>query len=148
MLLPLARSRLHPYKNIINNIHIWELFNNLRFYQAIFAMIFPSQQQQQSKDYKDHLVFSQYRTAEEFYSPTEKYQLNQTELRKMKEHFSVYYNVAKRTNVEEDSVGLQSFSKYGAHEFIDACAIDHCVGFFNHNGIYYIIDKEFEYFKI
>ena len=45
------------------------------------------------------------------------------------------------TNVKEDSVGLQSFSKYGAYEFIDACAIGHCVGFFNRNGIYYIIDK-------
>src|SRR2546423_5033944 len=77
MLLPLARSRLHPYKNIINNIHIWELFNNLRFYQAIHTKIFPSQQ---SKDHsKDHLVFSQPEAAEEFYSPTERYELNKSE---------------------------------------------------------------------
>ena len=46
------------------------------------------------------------------------------------------------TNIREDSIGLLSFSKYGAHEFIDACAIDHCVGFFNCNGVNYIIDKE------
>jgi hypothetical protein len=61
-------------------------------------------------------------------------------------HMLAYIHWA--TNVEEDSVGLLSFSKYGAHEFIDACAIDHCVGFFNHNGIYSIIDKEFEYVEI
>jgi hypothetical protein len=47
------------------------------------------------------------------------------------------------TNVREDNVGLLSFPKHGAHEFIDAFAIDHCVGFFNLNGIYYIVDKEF-----
>ena len=29
MLLPLARSNLHPYKNIINNVQIWEMFNHL-----------------------------------------------------------------------------------------------------------------------
>lgn len=93
MLLPLARSRLHPYKNIINNIHIWELFNNLRFYQAIHATIFPPQQ---GKDHKDHLTYSQPETAEEFYSPAERYQLSQTELKKIKEHFSVYYDIANQ----------------------------------------------------
>ena len=31
MLLPLARLRLHPYKNIINNIHVQEMFNHLKF---------------------------------------------------------------------------------------------------------------------
>ena len=46
------------------------------------------------------------------------------------------------TNVKEDSVGLLSFSRFGAYEFIDACAIDHCVGFFNCNEVFYIIDKE------
>ena len=94
MLLPLSRSRLHPYKNIINNIHIWELFNNLRFYQDTYTKIFPFQRQ--DKDFKDHLVFSQPETNEEFYFPMEKYQLNQVELKKLKEHFSVYYNVANQ----------------------------------------------------
>jgi len=97
MLLPFARSRLHPYKNIINNIHIWELFNNLRFYQDIYTKVFPPQQ---NKDYKNNLVFSQPKIAEEFYSPTKKYQLNQTELKKMKEHFSVYYSNIRNKKLE------------------------------------------------
>ena len=46
------------------------------------------------------------------------------------------------TNIKEDNVGLLSFSKYGAYEFIDALAIDHCIGFFNLNGINYIVNKE------
>ena len=28
------------------------------------------------------------------------------------------------SNVKEDSIGLLSFSRFGAYEFIDACAID------------------------
>jgi len=94
MLLPLARSRLHPYKNITNNIHIWELFNNLRFYQDIYTKIFPFQQQ--DKGFKDHLMFSQPETAEEFYFPMEKHQLSQAELKKIKDHFSVYYDVTNQ----------------------------------------------------
>src|SRR6266498_2360118 len=47
-------------------------------------------------------------------------------------------------DIREDSVGLISFQRYGAHEFIDAFAIDHCVGFFQLRNTYYIIDKEHE----
>jgi hypothetical protein len=47
------------------------------------------------------------------------------------------------TNIREDNIRLLSFSKYDVHEFIDAFAINHYVGFFNFNGIYYIVDKEF-----
>ena len=55
-------------------------------------------------------------------------------------HMLAYIHWA--ANIKED-VELLSFSRYGAYEFIDAFAIDHCVGFFNLNRINYIIDKEF-----
>ena len=55
MLLPLARSQLHPYKNIINNLHIWELLNHLQYYQSIYMNIFPSQS---PKQYARNIVFS------------------------------------------------------------------------------------------
>ena len=45
--------------------------------------------------------------------------------------------------VKEDNTGLLSFQGYGSHEFIDAYAIDHCVGFIKINQLYYIVDKEF-----
>jgi hypothetical protein len=45
-------------------------------------------------------------------------------------------------DIEEDSVGLISFRKYGAYEFIDAFAIDHCVGFFQLRNAYYVIDNK------
>ncbi|UZO18446.1 uncharacterized protein OCT59_009759 [Rhizophagus irregularis] len=67
MLVPLARSRFHPYKNIINNIYIWELFNYLQFYQTIHTKIFSSQQI--NKNEKRN-VFSQDGVNEEFYYPS------------------------------------------------------------------------------
>ena len=45
-------------------------------------------------------------------------------------------------DIEQDNIGLLSFSRYGTYEFIDIYAIDHCVGFFQLGNIYYIIDKE------
>lgn len=93
MLLPLARSRLHPYKNIISNIHIWELLNHLQYYHTIYTNIFPPQP---PKQYSTHLVFSNSDANEEFYFPSKKYKLNQAELKKIKDHFSVYYNVKNK----------------------------------------------------
>jgi hypothetical protein len=94
MLLPLARSRLHPYKNIINNLHIWELFNHLQYYQSVYMNIFPSQL---PKQYASNIVFSKSDADEEFYFPSKKYELNQSELKKIKDHFSVSYNVKNKT---------------------------------------------------
>lgn len=44
--------------------------------------------------------------------------------------------------VKEDNIRLLSFLGNESHEFIDVCAIDHCVGFIKINQTYYIIDKE------
>ena len=40
MLLPLAKSRLHPYKNIINTVHLLEIFNHLSYQQKIINRFF------------------------------------------------------------------------------------------------------------
>ncbi|CAG8682000.1 13315_t:CDS:1 [Dentiscutata erythropus] len=44
--------------------------------------------------------------------------------------------------VEEDNIGLKSFKQLGAYAFIDASAIDHCVGFIEIENLFYIVDKE------
>ncbi|CAB4424712.1 unnamed protein product [Rhizophagus irregularis] len=41
--------------------------------------------------------------------------------------------------------GLISFQKFEAHEFIDAFAIDHCVGLFQIKTTYYVLDKDIDY---
>ncbi|PKY40935.1 galactose oxidase [Rhizophagus irregularis] len=48
-------------------------------------------------------------------------------------------------DVREYSAGFISFQKFGAREFIDAFAIDHCVGFFQIKTTYYVIDKDVDY---
>ena len=55
-------------------------------------------------------------------------------------HMLAYIHWANQ--VKKDDIGLLSFLGYGSHQFIDACAIDRCVGFIKINRIYYIIDKE------
>lgn len=94
MLLPLVRSRLHPYRNLINNIHIWELLNHLQYYHTIYTNIFPPPQ---LPNQYSHHVFSKQNTDEKFYFPLKKYTLSQTELKKIKDHFSVFYNVTNKT---------------------------------------------------
>ncbi|CAI2189634.1 16908_t:CDS:2 [Funneliformis geosporum] len=47
-------------------------------------------------------------------------------------------------NIIEDNIGLISFQKYDAHEFIDLSAIDCCIGFFQLRNTYYVIDKKFD----
>src|ERR1051325_12143718 len=75
MLLPLARSRIHPYKNIINNIHLMELINYFpyRYQQLSLPKI-------SSNKYANHLVYSNEYYLEEFYFPTKNYILSQSEL--------------------------------------------------------------------
>ena len=61
-----------------------------------------------------------------------------------KTHMLAYIHWA--ANIEKDSVGLLSFSRYSAYEFIDTFAIDHCVRFLKLGHTYYVIDKEFVHF--
>ncbi len=91
MLQPLAKSRLHPYKNLINNVHLLELFNNLYFYKEIYEQIFPPLFH---KEYKKHLVYTNQYYEEEFQWPSKPYTLNASEIKKIKDHFSVTENIA------------------------------------------------------
>lgn len=89
MLLPLARSRLHPYKNIINNIYVIELFNHLQFYKNINQKIFPPVQEKNSKQ----ISFSAEDYEEKFLNPIVQFTLNNAELKKIKNHYITNYNV-------------------------------------------------------
>ncbi|CAI2170562.1 17912_t:CDS:2, partial [Funneliformis geosporum] len=58
-----------------------------------------------SKYYLNHLAYSQPNTEEELYFPSKRHTLSHLELRKIKEHFSVSYNVRSRK--------LNTFSSFG-----------------------------------
>jgi hypothetical protein len=91
MLLPLAKSRLHPYKNIINNVYLMELFNYLPYYQEIYQQIFLPKPP--PKQYAQHLIYTNEYYFEEFYFPTKKHILLQNQLKKIKENLSTSYNI-------------------------------------------------------
>jgi hypothetical protein len=95
MLQPLAKSRLHPYKNLINHVYLLELFNNLQYYRKIYEQIFPPIS---CKEYKEHLVYTNQNYEEEFQWPSKKYTLNISEVKKIKNHLSV---------IEDIAVGMQ-----------------------------------------
>ncbi|CAG8490345.1 27706_t:CDS:2 [Dentiscutata erythropus] len=202
MLLPLTKSKLHPYKNLINNIHLLEIFNCLKFNQMIYNQIFPKIP---PKVHEEHLAYTgEY--GQDFYFPSAQYKLTQSELIKIKHHFSTIYDVSglqlmsfsqtgtkygrlrtkdevdiyanypKRpsvfklqnfyalveyyltyefegskvmlayiqwtSSVEEDSIGIKKFSRMGSYAFINASAIDNCVGFIEIDKLFYIVDKE------
>src|SRR4051794_15743168 len=90
MLLPLAKSRIHPYKNIINTVHLLELFNYLPYRQDIYKQIFLSQP---SKQYAQHLIYFNEHYLEKFYFPTKNYILSYCELKKIKENLSTSYDM-------------------------------------------------------
>ncbi|CAG8727529.1 8692_t:CDS:2, partial [Racocetra persica] len=142
---------------------------------------------------------------QDFYFPSANYKLSQSELKKIKQHFStisdvsglqlmsfshegtkygrlrtkdvdIYANYPKQlsvfevqdfyaiveyyltyefegskamlayiqwmSSVEKDNVGLKSFRRLDAYAFIDASAIDYCVGFIEIANLFYIVDKE------
>lgn len=92
MLLPLARSRLHPYKNIANNVYIIELFNHLQFHKIVYQKLFP----EKPIDAHRGSVFTTDNYEEEFYSPMQQYTLKRGEIKKIKEHYSTHYDVRAR----------------------------------------------------
>ena len=88
MLLPLARSRIHPYKNIINNVYLMELINYLPYqHQDIFLP------KLNSKKYAEHLVYSNEYYLEEFYFPRKNHILSLSQLKKIKENLSTSYDM-------------------------------------------------------
>src|SRR6185369_4193594 len=90
MLQPLAKSRLHPYKNLINKVYLLELFNDLRFLKDIHERVFPPTS---SKEYKRHLVYSNEYYEGELSWPSQPYTLNASEVKRIKNHFSSTENV-------------------------------------------------------
>ncbi|CAG8662147.1 25383_t:CDS:2, partial [Gigaspora rosea] len=113
MLFPLARSRLYPYKNIINNIYMIELFNHLKFYKQINQSIFlPVQEAVNS----NQINFSAEGYEEQFLGPIAQYILSKAELKKLKNHYITNYNVTSN-QLQSFTFQVQKFgrlcTKYG-----------------------------------
>ena len=101
MLIPLVKSQIHPYANLWNNLILNERFNHLKYKTKIYEQIFS---QKEEKEWPTHRVFSSTLYEEfELYSPSKKYTLSTTELKKLKEIYLAIYDL----NISEIKVLLQ-----------------------------------------
>ena len=101
MLIPLVKSQIHPYANLWNNLILNERFNHLKYKTKIYEQIFS---QKEEKEWPTHRVFSSSLYEEfELYSPSKKYTLSTTELKKLKEIYLAIYDL----NISEIKVLLQ-----------------------------------------
>lgn len=93
ILLPLVHSRLHPYKNLSNNILLSERFNHLTF-------VHPSLSDRLCKSsvetYSEDKVFSLDDTLEEFYWPKQDCSLTVHELKQLKYFYSILFNTPRK----------------------------------------------------
>lgn len=93
ILLPLVHSRLHPYKNLTNNILLSERFNHLIF---VYPLLFDQLYESSTKTYSEDKVFSLSTQTEEFYWPKRDYSLTVNELNQLKHFYSILFNTPRK----------------------------------------------------
>ena len=91
MLIPLVKSQIHPYANLLNNLVLNERFNHLKYKIKFYEQVFS---QEEEKEWPSHRVFSSSLYEEfELYSPSKKYNLSTIELKKLKETYSAIFDL-------------------------------------------------------
>ena len=86
MLLPLVRSRKHPYVNLQNQITIWTRFAHLKYKPEVNQRILRCPEE--TRIWPLHRVFSIPEISEELYSPYSAYTMDQTQERRLKEYYA------------------------------------------------------------
>jgi hypothetical protein len=86
MLLPLVRSQRHPYVNLQNQITLWTRFAHLKYQPIMNQRILRCPEE--TRVWPLHRVFSVPGISEELYSPYSIYTIDQTEERRLKEHYA------------------------------------------------------------
>ncbi|CAJ0750603.1 16162_t:CDS:2, partial [Entrophospora sp. SA101] len=92
MLLPLTKSKKDPYKNLFNNITLLEQFNLIKFFPQ-YSTIF-EESVEENRGWPSHRVYvNNNYEGYEFYSPSVKHSLNNSEANKLKECYGAIYNL-------------------------------------------------------
>jgi hypothetical protein len=86
MLLPLVRSRQHPYTNLRNQITTWTRFSHLQYKAEINQKLF-GMNLKETQNYSENCVFTTDGTEKELHSPTYKYCMNKTETQRLKAYY-------------------------------------------------------------
>ena len=93
ILLPLVHSRLHPYKNLTNNVLLSERFNHLTF---VYPLLSDRLNESSGKTYSEDKVFSLDTQIEELYWPKRDYNLTVHEVKQLKHFYSILFNILKK----------------------------------------------------
>jgi len=91
MLLPLVRSQRRPYVNLQNQITVWTRFAHLKYRPGVNQRILGCPEE--TRVWPSHRVFSVPGITEELYSPYSMYIIDQTQERRLKEHYATAENM-------------------------------------------------------
>ena len=89
MLLPLVRSKLHPYQSLINSIILRERFNHLKFYSNFQNQIFPIKKEKETN--KKNMIYFNEHYIEVLYFPRARHHINKSLILKLKRHYLTAY---------------------------------------------------------
>jgi hypothetical protein len=91
MLLPLVRSKQHPYTNLQNQITIWIQLSHLQYKSEIYRKIF-GQSLKKIVNYSESHVFTTDGAEEELQSPSRNYCMNRVEIQRLKTYYITALN--------------------------------------------------------
>ena len=91
MLLPLVRSRQHPYTNLQNQITIWIRFSHLQYKAEINQKLFGINLK--IPNCSESRVFIIDGVEEKLYSPSRMYCMNRTEMQRLKAYYATALNI-------------------------------------------------------
>jgi len=95
MLLPLVHSKLHPYRNLANNIILAEKFNHL-FHSSLASNRLGKSSNTLTKNYSNNRVFVLDDKCEELYWPSKLYTLNSNEIKLLKHFYSLLFKSSRK----------------------------------------------------
>jgi len=86
MLLPLVRSKQHPYTNLQNQITMWICFSHLQYKAEINQKLFGTNLEK-TQNFSENRVFTTNDAKEELQSPSFNYFMNRTEMQRLKAYY-------------------------------------------------------------
>ena len=92
MLLPLVKSKIKPYENLTNNISLMNCMSHISYVPDLKHILI---EEDNEKKWSSNQVYNVDNYEEEFYWPSKKYKLTETELRKLKKFYDINNNVVR-----------------------------------------------------
>ncbi|KAL1914421.1 uncharacterized protein VTP21DRAFT_8939 [Calcarisporiella thermophila] len=89
MLIPLVRSKTHPYVSLTNQVKLREQLNHIQFNSSFTSMVRNS-----SASWVLDNILGLPDYVEELYWPKRKYMLDELEYRRLREHYATFHEIA------------------------------------------------------